>query len=79
MEMKMLTIKPGTKVRTKSKINQLKRRYWSVAFCNSWGTVVGTGKPGMIKISMRGHIFDVWPEELVLNKPIKLKKFSAWK
>ena len=70
--MKILTIKPGTKIRTK----QYKRE-WGDRL-NMEGFVVGSGRQtGWIRIEVTGYRFDVHPKEIeVIKLP---KKFNAWK
>ena len=73
--MKILTIKPGTKIRTKKY-----ERIWVDKFLNQEGIVIGAGhESGWIRIQVLGTKFDVVPQEIELVKPLKLKRFSAWK
>lgn len=73
--MKILTYKPGTKIRTKKKM----KRNWNRSYLNKEGVVVGAGdSSGCIKVKVLNITFDVRPEEIELIKPLRLKKFSAW-
>ncbi len=75
--MKILTIKPGTKIRTKQG-----GRPWNKALLNKEGVVVGSShydSPRMITVRVLGDVFSLYSDEFELIKPLRLKKFSAWK
>lgn len=76
--MKIITFKPGTKIRTKKH-----KRGWATGYLNKEGVVIGASPAnfGMIRVILNefGGPFDVYPEEIELIKPFKLKRCRPWK
>lgn len=79
--MKIVTYKPGTKVITQAENS--KGRQWLPRYLNKQAIVLGRGRvTRMIEIQMcEGHSasFDVYPEEISLFIPHKIKKVIWWK